>query len=159
MLEGGEDPLFIARRLVILASEDVGNADPRAIQVALAVKDAVDFIGMPEARISLAQAVTYIATAPKSNASYMGIEEALGEVRATGALPVPMHIRNAVTKLMKGEGYGKGYRYAHDQPDQRSKQTHLPKELVGRRFYEPKEVGYEKMIKERLEILNKDFEP
>jgi putative ATPase len=158
MLEGGEDPLFIARRLVILASEDVGNADPRALTVALAVKDAVDFIGMPEARISLAQAVTYIAMAPKSNASYMGINLAIAEVHESGALPVPMHLRNAVTGLMKGEGYGAGYRYAHDQEGERAKQTHLPEGLVGKRFYAPKNVGLEKQIREKLDLLNPDFD-
>jgi putative ATPase len=158
MLEGGEDPLFIARRLVILASEDVGNADPRALQVAIAVKEAVDFIGMPEARISLAQAVTYLAMAPKSNASYEGIGAAIAEVRRSGALPVPFHLRNAVTGLMKKEGYGQGYRYAHDQAGGRAKQTHLPEELIGTRFYEPKEVGLEKQIKEKLDRLNPDFE-
>ncbi len=158
MLEGGEDPLFIARRLVILASEDVGNADPRALQVALAVKDAVDFVGMPEARINLAQAVTYLAVAPKSNASYEGIGAALAEVRASGALPVPMHLRNAVTGLMKNEGYGQGYQYAHSQQNARALQTHLPEELIGRRFYEPKDVGLEKQIREKLDQLNPDFE-
>ena len=158
MLEGGEDPLFIARRLVILASEDVGNADPRALQLAIAVKEAVDFIGMPEARICLAQAVTYIACAPKSNASYMGIEGALAEVRATGALPVPMHLRNAVTGLMKKEGYGQGYKYAHSEQNARARQKHLPDALVGRRFYEPKDIGYERHYKERLDALNIDFE-
>jgi putative ATPase len=157
MLEGGEDPLFIARRMVILASEDVGNADPRALQIALAVKDAVDFVGMPEARISLAQGVTYLALAPKSNASYAGIGEAQEEVRASGALPVPMHLRNAVTGLMKAEGYGQGYRYAHEDRDQRAGQTHLPKELLGKRFYRPKEVGLEKQLKEKLDALNPDF--
>jgi putative ATPase len=158
MLEAGEDPLFIARRLVILASEDVGNADPRGLQVALAVKDAVDFIGMPEARISLAQAVTYLALAPKSNASYAGVSEAIGEVRQTGALPVPMHLRNAVTGLMKKEGYGAGYRYAHDEPGQRARQGHLPGELKGRRFYRPKEIGLEKQLKDKLDQLNPDFD-
>jgi putative ATPase len=158
MLEGGEDPLFIARRLVILASEDVGNADPRAVMVAIAVKDAVEFIGMPEARISLAQAVTYIAMAPKSNAAYVGIGEALSEVRESGALPVPFHLRNAVTGLMKREGYGKGYKYAHDQAGQRTHQAHLPEALRGRRFYEPKEIGAEKAFKEKLDLMNKDFE-
>lgn len=158
MLEGGEDPLFIARRLVILASEDVGNADPRALQVAIAIKDAVDFLGMPEARISLAQAVTYLAVAPKSNASYEGINAAIAEVRATGALPVPMHLRNAVTGLMKSEGYGQNYKYAHSQDGQRAKQTHLPEPLLGKRFYHPKEVGLEKQIKERLDFLNPDFD-
>ena len=158
MLAGGEDPLFIARRLVILASEDVGNADPRGLQVALAVKDAVDFVGMPEARINLAQAVTYLAMAPKSNASYQGINEAMAEIEATGALPVPMHLRNAATALMKQEGYGQGYKYAHSNTQQRAKQSHLPKELIGRRFYQPKEVGLEKQIKEKLDQLNPDFE-
>ncbi|OFZ22826.1 MAG: AAA family ATPase [Bdellovibrionales bacterium GWB1_55_8] len=158
MLEGGEDPLFIARRLVILASEDIGNADPRALQIAISVKDAVDFIGMPEARINLAQAVTYLASAPKSNASYEGIGEALAEVRATGALPVPMHLRNPATGLMKKEGYGQGYRYAHSESQARARQTHLPDKLLGRRFYRPKEAGLERQIKERLDILNPDFD-
>jgi putative ATPase len=151
MLEGGEDPLFIARRLVIFASEDVGNADPRGLQIAIAAKEAVDFVGMPEARINLAQAVTYLACAPKSNASYMGIEEALAEVRATGALPVPLHLRNAVTSLMKKEGYGKGYRYVHSERQGRVCQKHLPDAVEGRRFYKPKESGYERQLKERLE--------
>ena len=158
MLEGGEDPIFIARRLVILASEDVGNADPRALQVAMNVKDAVEFIGMPEGRISLAQAVTYLAIAPKSNASYMGIESALEEVRESGALPVPMHIRNASTSLMKNEGYGKGYKYAHSEAGNRAKQTHLPESLIGTRYYHPKEVGLEKQMKEKLDALNPDFD-
>ena len=158
MIEGGEDPIFIARRLVILASEDVGNADPRGLQIAIAAKEAVEFIGMPEGRIPLAQAVTYLSMAPKSNASYNGINEALTEVRATGALPVPMHLRNAVTGLMKREGYGKDYKYAHSDSQQRAKQTHLPIGLVGRRFYEPKEIGFEKQIKDKLDLLNPDFE-
>jgi putative ATPase len=158
MLEGGEDPLFIVRRLVILASEDIGNADPRALTVAIAVKDAVEFVGMPEARINLAQAVTYLAMAPKSNASYMGINEALSEVKKSGALPVPLHLRNAVTGLMKSEGYGKGYQYAHSNAQGRVQQTHLPSDLIGRRFYQPKEVGLEKQIKEKLDQLNPGFE-
>ncbi len=158
MIESGEDPLFIARRLVILASEDVGNADPRGLQIALSAKEAVDFVGMPEGRICLAQAVTYLAMAPKSNAAYLGIDAALECVQETGTLAVPMHLRNAQTQLMKSEGYGKGYTYAHDQVDQRAVQTHLPKEIVGRRFYNPKEVGYEKMHKEKLDVLNPDFE-
>jgi putative ATPase len=158
MLEGGEDPIFIARRLVILASEDVGNADPRALQVALNAKEAVEFIGMPEGRINLAQAVTYLALAPKSNASYMGIEEAIAEVRETGALPVPMHIRNAPTAYMKAEGYGKNYQYAHSAPAGHVKQTHLPDKLLGRRFYAPKEVGLEIQLKEKLDRINPDFD-
>lgn len=155
MLESGEDPLFIARRMVIFASEDVGNADPRALQVALSVRDAVDFVGMPEARISLAQGVTYLASAPKSNASYMGIEEALSDVREKGNLEVPLHIRNAKTKLMKNLGYGSGYKYAHDYDDAVTGMTNLPEELKDKRYYEPKEVGLEKQIKERLEYLRK----
>ncbi len=158
MLEGGEDPIFIARRLVIFASEDVGNADPRALQVALNSKEALEFIGLPEGRINLGQAVTYLALAPKSNASYMGIEEALAEVRNSGALPVPMHLRNAPTSYMKAEGYGKGYQYSHNASAQRVKQTHLPEKLVGRRFYQPKEVGLEIQLKEKLDRINPDFE-
>lgn len=158
MLEGGEDPLFIVRRLVILASEDIGNADPRALMVAVAVKDAVEFVGMPEARINLAQAVTYLALAPKSNASYLGIGAALDEVRQTGGLPVPLHMRNAVTGLMRSFEYGKGYRYAHSDSENRARQTHLPESLLGKRFYQPKEVGLERQLKERLDQLNSDFE-
>jgi putative ATPase len=114
MIEGGEDPLFILRRMVILASEDIGNADPRALQVAIAALQGFQFVGMPEGRILMAQAATYLATAPKSNASYLGIDEALAEVRKSGAQPVPLHIRNAPTRLMKDLGYHKGYRYDHD---------------------------------------------
>ena len=158
MLEAGEDPLFIARRMVIFASEDIGNADPRAIMVAVAVKDAVEFVGMPEGRINLAQGVTYLATAPKSNASYVGINQAIETVHETGALRVPMQIRNAVTQYMRSEGYGEGYQYAHDQKDAKVKQKHLPDELVGKLFYELKEVGYEKQIAEKLKELNSLFE-
>lgn len=150
MLEAGDDPLFIARRLVIFASEDVGNADPRGLQIALAVQQAVHFIGLPEARINLAQGVTYLATAPKSNASYAGINTALKEVRSSGALAVPMHIRNAPTSLMKELGYGQDYRYAHDYEHGVAPQTYLPDQLAGRRFYQPTERGYEKMISERM---------
>jgi putative ATPase len=150
MLEGGEDPLFICRRLVILASEDVGNADPRALQIALAAKDAVDFVGMPEARIALGQAVTYLAMAPKSNAAYAGINEALAEVRSTGALPVPVNLRN--------NGTEKGYRYDHDSPEGHVAQRHLPEQIVGRRFYRPKELGLEIQLKEKLDRLNPGFD-
>jgi putative ATPase len=150
MLEGGEDPLFICRRLVVLASEDIGNADPRALQVALAAKDAVDFVGMPEARINLAQAVTYLAMAPKSNASYAGINAALAEVRASGALPVPVNLRN--------NGTEKGYRYDHDSPAGHVPQRHLPDALLGRRFYAPKDIGLEKQLREKLDRLNPGFD-
>lgn len=158
MIEGGEDPMFIARRLVILASEDVGNADPRALQIALNVKEAVEFIGMPEGRINLAQAVTYLALAPKSNAAYVGIEEALTEVRNSGALPVPMHLRSAPNAFMKAQGFGQGYQYAHEANAQRVKQIHLPEKLIGKRYYQPKEVGLEIQLKEKLDRINPDFE-
>lgn len=153
MLESGEDPLFIARRMVIFASEDVGNADPRALQIALNVRDAVNFVGMPEARISLAQAVTYLACAPKSNASYLGIEEAIGDVREHGNLEVPLHIRNANTKLMKDLGYSKGYKYAHDFEGAVTGTINLPRELSSRRYYNPKDSGLEKQIRDRVEFF------
>jgi putative ATPase len=153
MLEAGEDPIFILRRMIILASEDIGNADPRALQVAVSALQAFQIIGLPEGRIIMGQAVTYLATAPKSNASYIGIDSALAEVRKSGGLPVPMHIRNAPTKLMKEQGYGKGYQYAHDFEDSYSGQECLPDKLAGRRFYEPKGHGYEKNIVERMEWL------
>ncbi len=154
MLEAGEDPLFIVRRMVIFASEDVGNADPRALQIALAVQQAVHFIGLPEARINMAQGVTYLATAPKSNASYVGIDEALAEVRKSGALPVPKHIRNAPTQLMKQLDYGKGYKYAHNYQDGFTQQTHLPDQLVGKNYYRSSNQGYEKIITERMNHLH-----
>ncbi len=153
MLEAGEDPLFILRRMIIMASEDIGNADPRALQLAVAALQAFQVIGMPEGRIIMGQAVTYLATATKSNASYIGIDAALSEVRASGALPVPLHIRNAPTKLMKEQGYGKGYLYAHDYENGYSSQEYLPEKLAGRSFYEPTDRGYEKNIKERMEWL------
>jgi putative ATPase len=153
MLEAGEDPIFILRRMIILASEDIGNADPRALQVAVSALQAFQVIGMPEGRIIMGQAVTYLATAPKSNASYNGINGALAEVRKSGALPVPLHIRNAPTKLMKEQGYGKGYQYAHDFEDGYAGQECLPEKLTGRKFYEPKGFGYEKNIVERMAWL------
>jgi len=151
MLEAGEDPMFVARRMIIFAAEDIGNADPRALQVAVAAQQALHVIGLPEGRIPLAQAVTYLATAPKSNASYLAIDAALAEVRQSGALPVPLHIRNAPTRLMKDLGYHKGYQYAHNQTDAVVTQTHLPDQLIGREFYQPKASGYEKTIAERLQ--------
>ena len=153
MLEAGEDPLFILRRMIILASEDIGNADPRALQLTVSAMGAFQTVGLPEGRIILGQAVTYLATAPKSNASYLGIDAALSEVRKTGALPVPLHIRNAPTKLMKELGYHKGYRYAHDYEDGYAGQECLPDALSGRKFYLPKGYGYEKNIVERMEWL------
>ncbi|MFN7143559.1 MAG: replication-associated recombination protein A [Myxococcota bacterium] len=150
MLEGGEDPVFAARRMVIFASEDVGNADPRALELAVSAMEGAARIGMPEARILLGQAATYLATAPKSNASYKAINAALEEVRASGALPVPLHIRNAPTGLAKQLGHGAGYKYPHDFPDHIARQQYLPDELVGRRFYVPVDAGAEKTIRERL---------
>ena len=155
MLEVGEDPLFIARRMVIFASEDIGNADPRALQIALSVQQAVHFVGLPEARINLAQGVTYLATAPKSNASYLSINKAQAEVRQSGSLPVPKHIRNAPTKLLKQLDYGKGYKYAHDYQDGFAEQTHLPDKIKERVFYQPTDRGYEKIITERMDYLRK----
>jgi len=155
MLEAGEDPLFILRRMIILASEDIGNADPRALQVAVSALQAFQMVGMPEGRIILGQAVTYLATAPKSNASYIGIDAALAEVRKSGALPVPLHIRNAPTKLMKELGYHKGYKYDHDYEGGYSGQACLPDSLATRKFYEPKGHGYEKNIVERMEWLKR----
>jgi len=150
MLEAGEDPLFIARRMIIFASEDIGNADPRALQIAVAAKDAVHFVGLPEGKIPLSQAVTYLATAPKSNASYQAMLEAVKDVEEKGALPVPLHLRNAPTPLMEKLGYGKGYRYAHNFPGHVVDQEHLPKELEKRQYYDPSDSGYEKTIKERM---------
>jgi putative ATPase len=154
MIEAGEDPLFIARRMVIFAAEDVGNADPQALQVAVAAKDAVHFVGLPEGRIPLAQAVTYLASAPKSNASYKAMLAATEDVHECGAVPVPLHLRNAPTPMMQKLGYGKDYKYAHDYEDHIVDQEHLPKELLGRRYYTPSDSGYEKEIKERLERWN-----
>jgi putative ATPase len=150
MLEAGEDPLFIARRMVIFAAEDVGNADPRALQLAVAAKDAVHFVGLPEGRIPLAQAATYLATAPKSNASYKAMLAAAKDVQEKGALAVPLHLRNAATDLMEKLGYGKGYKYAHDFPDHLVEQEHLPKELAGRKYYLPSDSGEEKQIQQRM---------
>ncbi|HAO93600.1 MAG: AAA family ATPase [Deltaproteobacteria bacterium GWB2_55_19] len=150
MIEAGEDPLFIVRRIVIFASEDIGNADPRALSVAISVKDAVHFIGMPEGWIPLAQGVAYLATAPKSNASYMAYLEALSDIKKTGALPVPMHIRNAPTRLMKDLGYGKGYKYPHSYKGAYVEEDYLPDMLKGKKYYKPSERGYEKEIDERM---------
>ncbi|QQR79396.1 MAG: replication-associated recombination protein A [Deltaproteobacteria bacterium] len=153
MLEAGEDPLFLARRMVIFASEDVGNADPQAIQVAMSAMQAFDFVGMPEGWIPLAQAATYLASAPKSNASYMAYKKAKADVRDQGSLPVPLHLRNAPTKLMKSLDYGKDYKYAHDYEGNVVSQQHLPDQLKERRYYEPTENGYEKVIREYLKKL------
>jgi putative ATPase len=155
MLEAGEDPLYIARRLVRFASEDIGNADPKALQIALEAKEAFHFIGLPEGKLALAQATIYMATAPKSNALYTAYSRAAQAVEQAGALPVPLHIRNAPTSLMKSLDYGKGYKYAHDYADGIVDMDCLPEELQGRKFYYPSDRGYEKIIKERMEYVQK----
>ena len=158
MLEAGEDPLFIARRMVIFASEDVGNADPRALGVAVAALQAFHAVGLPEGWIPLSQAAVFLATAPKSNASYMAYQQAAADVRETGTLPVPLHLRNAPTSLMKRLDYGKGYRYPHDEPGQIAAQAYLPDRLKGRRYYNPTENGLEKVIRERLKQWRETLE-
>ena len=155
MIDAGESVTFIARRIMICASEDVGNADPQALQVAVAASQAVERIGMPEARIILAQAVTYVASAPKSNAAYMAVDQALESVRNHKIGAVPNHLRDAHYKGAAILGHGIGYKYAHDYPDHYVKQQYLPDELLGTTFYEPTENGYEKNIKEYLERIRK----
>ena len=151
MVEAGEDPLYIARRLVRFASEDIGNADPQALTVAVAAKDAVHFIGMPEGNTALAQAAIYLATAPKSNAVYDAYNRAADDAHHDVAAPVPLHLRNAPTTLMKQLDYGKHYQYAHDDADAVTDMSCLPPELEGRKYYDPKERGFEKEIKRRLD--------
>jgi putative ATPase len=159
MLEAGEDPLYVARRLVRFASEDVGNADIRALDVALAAKDAVHFLGMPEANTALAQCVTYLAATPKSNAAYVAYTRAARDATQDLAAPVPLHLRNAPTKLMKGLGYGEGYKYAHDEAEGVSAMSSLPDHLAGRRYYEPTDRGMEAKIKEALDRARKVRDP
>jgi putative ATPase len=151
MVEAGEDPLYIARRLVRFASEDVGNADPAALTVTVAAKDAVHFMGMPEGNTALAQAAIYLATAPKSNAVYQAYSRAAEDAQRDVAEPVPLHLRNAPTKLMKDLAYGRDYKYAHDEADAIADMTCLPPALAGRKYYEPTERGFEKEIKRRLD--------
>ena len=153
MLDAGEDAKFIARRMVIFASEDVGNADPLALVVAINVFKAVEVIGMPEARINLAQGVTYLASAPKSNASYMAINQALDDVKNGIGQSVPLHLRNAPTKLMKNEGYGKGYKYPHDYDKHFVKENYFPIDVPPKPYYQPSELGREKAIKEKLQSI------
>jgi putative ATPase len=150
MIEAGEDPLYIARRLVRFASEDIGNADPTALSIAIAAKDAVHFIGMPEGNTALAQAVTYLATAPKSNAVYFGYAKAATDAHQETADPVPLHLRNAPTTLMKQLDYGKNYEYAHNEKDAITGMDCLPSSLTGREYYRPTTRGYEKDISKRL---------
>jgi len=150
MLAGGEDPLYIARRLVRMAIEDVGLADPRALTVALAAKDAYDFLGSPEGELALAEVTIYLATAPKSNRAYAAFGEAQAAAAAHPAEPVPLHIRNAPTGLMKELGYGEGYKYAFDSADAYVPQEYLPERLRGSVWYQPGDLGYEKSVKERM---------
>jgi putative ATPase len=150
MLAAGEDPLYVARRMVRFASEDVGNADPRALSVAVSAMQAFQFIGLPEGDLALAQAAVYLATAPKSNALYSGYGKVKQSIGETGTLPVPLHIRNAPTRLMRELGYGKDYKYAHDFGNAFVPQEYLPEELKDQAYYEPTDRGYEKIIRERL---------
>ncbi len=155
LLEAGEDARFIARRLVILASEDVGNADPQGLLIADAAARAVEFVGLPEAQINLAHATTYLACAPKSNAAYMALLAAQKDVREEPAYPVPLHLRNAPTQLMKELGYGEDYKYAHDFEDHIVEQEHLPDALRDKQYYEPTEIGHEQRIREYLAKMKK----
>jgi len=155
MLEAGEDPLYLARRMMRFASEDIGMADPQALQVTVAAMEAFHFIGLPEGNLALAQAAVYLATAPKSNALYTAFQGVQKDVRELENMPVPLHIRNAPTALMKDLGYGKEYKYPHDYPDHFVEEEYLPENLRGRTYYHPTEQGLEKEIKERLEYWTK----
>jgi len=155
MLEAGEDPLYIARRMIRFASEDVGNADPQALQVAVSAMEAFHFIGLPEGDLALAQAAVYLATAPKSNALYTAYQTVKKDVRELENMPVPLHIRNAPTSLMKDLGYGKGYQYPHDYPNHFVEEEYLPENLKGRTYYHPSDQGFEREIKKRLENWRK----
>jgi putative ATPase len=152
MIAAGEDPLYIARRMVRFASEDIGNADPQALIIAVAAQQAFHFIGLPEGELALAQAAVYLATAPKSNSLYVGYGKVKEIINTKGYLPVPLHIRNAPTKLMKELDYGKDYKYAHDYADAYVPQEYLPEKIQGQIFYQPKEAGFEKTIKERINV-------
>jgi len=155
MIEAGEDPLFIVRRIIRFASEDIGLADPQALVVAVAAQQAVPFIGLPEGNLALAEAAVYMATAPKSNSLYTGYSKVQHEIRHGSNEPVPLHLRNAVTGLMKDLGYGKGYKYAHNFQGHYVEQQHLPDSLKGKRFYVPGDLGYERQISARLKDWRK----
>jgi putative ATPase len=155
MLESGEDPLYLARRLVRMASEDIGLAEPGALAVTLAAKDAFDFLGVPEGNLALAQAAVYLALAPKSNAVYTAYGEVIDDVHKTEADPVPLHLRNAVTGLMKNVGYGQGYKYAHDFDEKVTDMSCLPDNLAGRTWYKPSDQGFEQRLRARLEEIRK----
>jgi putative ATPase len=155
MLEAGEDPLYVARRVVRMAVEDIGLADPNALSLCMAARDAVDFIGMPEGNLALAQAVVYLSVAPKSNALYTAYGSVQEDVEATAAEPVPLHLRNAPTRLMKGLGYGRGYQYAHDLESKVADMQCLPDNLRGRVYYQPTNEGIEKRIRDRMEEIKR----
>ncbi len=155
MIEAGEPPHYIARRMIRFASEDIGNADPQALAISLNALQSFDFLGKPEGELALAQAALYLATAPKSNAAYKAYGEAQKDARKYGTLPVPLHLRNAPTSLMKGIGYGKNYKYAHDHRDAVVEQEYFPAELRERIYYRPTTRGYEKIIKDRLDKWRK----
>ncbi|HKW56125.1 MAG TPA: replication-associated recombination protein A [Candidatus Acidoferrum sp.] len=155
MIESGEDPLYLARRLVRMASEDIGLAEPQALAVTLAAKDAFDFLGAPEGHLALAQATVYLALAPKSNALYTAYGEVMGDVHETEADPVPLHLRNAVTGLMKNIGYGQGYKYAHDYDDKLTDMPCLPDNLAGRSYFKPTDQGFEQRLRARLDEIRK----
>ena len=155
MLESGEDPLYLARRMVRMASEDIGLAEPNALAVALAAKEAFEFIGPPEGNLALAQAAVYLSLAPKSNALYKGYGAVQEDLKNTIAEPVPLHLRSAVTGLMSHAGYGKGYQYAHDTADKVTDMTCLPKSLLGRQYYKPTDQGFEVRIRQRLEEIRR----
>ena len=155
MLESGEDPLYLARRMVRMASEDVGLAEPGALAVTLAAKEAFDFIGPPEGYLALAQAAVYLSLAPKSNALYTAYGEVIGDVQQTEADPVPLHLRNAVTGLMKNIGYGKGYQYAHDAEEKVTDMPCLPDNLAGRTYYRPTDQGFEQRLRQRLDEIRR----
>jgi putative ATPase len=155
MIESGEDPLFIIRRMVILAAEDIGLADPQALVVATACQQAVHFIGLPEGFLPMAECAIYLAAAPKSNSAMVAYSRALEDVRNSLGEPVPMHLRNATTGLMRQMGYGKGYKYAHEYDEHYVEQTHLPERLAGHRYYEPGALGHEATIRDWYERLGK----
>ncbi|MGA9090453.1 MAG: replication-associated recombination protein A, partial [Bradyrhizobium sp.] len=155
MMDAGEDPLFLARRVVRMAVEDIGLADPQALVIANAAKDAFDFLGSPEGELAIAQAVIYLATAPKSNAAYKAFGAAMRAAKEGGSLLPPKHILNSPTKLMKSEGYGDGYEYDHDAPEGFSGQDYFPEALGRRTFYDPPERGFEREIRKRLEYWAK----
>ncbi|MEZ5916312.1 MAG: replication-associated recombination protein A [Parvularculaceae bacterium] len=151
MIVGGEDPRFVLRRLIVVASEDVGNADPQALPLAISVRDAYEFLGQPEGEIAIGQLVAYLASAPKSNRAYVAFKMAKASARETGSLPPPMHAMNAPTSLMKNLGYGEGYKYDHDTQSGFAGLDYFPPDLPRRRFYEPREVGFEREIIKRLD--------